>query len=48
MNFPLLQMHSPRWAELRAQAAASERGLDMLNSILSIDPRKLLAGYDDS
>lgn len=48
VNFRLLQMHSPRWAELRAQAAASERGLDMLNSILSIDPRKLLAGYDDS
>jgi asparagine synthetase B (glutamine-hydrolysing) len=48
VNFPLLQKHAPRWAELRSQAAASERGLDILTSILRIDPRKLLSGYDDS
>jgi asparagine synthetase B (glutamine-hydrolysing) len=48
VNFPVLQKASPTWAELRSRAAASKRGLDLLASILCIDPRKLLSGYDDS
>ncbi|HRT43342.1 MAG TPA: hypothetical protein P5223_14925, partial [Phycisphaerae bacterium] len=47
-DFRLLQKHSPAWATLRAHAAASEPGLDLLASVLHIDPRSVFSAFDEA
>ena len=47
-DFRLLQKHSPAWAALRAHAAASEPGLDLLASVLHIDPRSVFSAFNEA
>jgi hypothetical protein len=47
-NLRLLQQRSTVWAELRRRAAASDAGMDLLASVLHIDPRGLLSGFNEA